>query len=124
MNCKIKYDNLQDYLDSLQGRDKEMMFYFVDYMRNNHSDIKEGFSFQMPTYILGTGKTKNYISFAVNKNHFSLHSLDFEYISLLKEQLTKAGNGKGCVKISYDDENERKILIDGIEEIIKRQIYR
>ena len=34
---KRKYSNSADYLNSLQGTEKEFMMYFVDYMRLNHS---------------------------------------------------------------------------------------
>lgn len=61
---KRRYSNLADYLNSLQGTEKEFMMYFVDYMRLNHSELEEVFSFQMPTYKLGEGKVKNYIAFS------------------------------------------------------------
>lgn len=59
---KKKYSNLADYLDSLKGNEKELMMFFIDYMRLNHSELEEIFSFQMPTYKLGEGKIKNYIA--------------------------------------------------------------
>lgn len=50
--------------------------------------------------------------------------MDFEYIALLKERLTKPGKGKGCVNIPYSNIEERDIIIVAIEEIIKRHELR
>lgn len=117
-----KHLEVNTYIDGLVGEQKEWMQFFVDYMRKNHSELEEVISFKMPTYKLGSGKLRNYISFSPAKNHFSMHSMDFEYISILKEKLKKPGKGKGCVNVSYSNIDEKDILIQGIEEIIKRKI--
>lgn len=75
----------------------------------------------MLTYKLGEGKIKNYIAFSVKPKHFSMYSLDFEYVSALKEKLSNPEKGKGCVNISYDNAFDKDILITAIEEIIERQ---
>lgn len=120
---KVKFSSVASYLDSLQGTEKEIMLFFINYMRTNHSNIEEVFSFQMPTYKLGEGKFKNYIAFSTNNKHFSMHSLDFEYVSILKERLSKPGKGKGCVNIPYNNDREREVLVDAIEKIIERQNF-
>ena len=117
-----KHLEVNTYIDGLVGEQKEWMQFFVDYMRKNHSELEEVISFKMPTYKLGSGKLRNYIAFSHTKNHFSMHSMDFEYISILKEKLKKPGKGKGCVNVSYSNIDEKDILIQGIEEIIKRKI--
>lgn len=117
-----KHLEVNTYIDGLVGEQKEWMQFFVDYMRKNHSELEEVISFKMPTYKLGSGKLRNYIAFSPTKNHFSMHSMDFEYISILKEKLKKPGKGKGCVNVSYSNIDEKDILIQGIEEIIKRKI--
>lgn len=117
-----KHLEVNTYIDGLVGEQKEWMQFFVDYMRKNHSELEEVISFKMPTYKLGSGKLRNYIAFSPAKNHFSMHSMDFEYISILKDKLKKPGKGKGCVNVSYSNIDERDILIQGIEEIIKRKI--
>ncbi len=113
---------VNQYLDTLEGEQKSWMEFFVDYMRKNHSDLEKVISFQMPTYKLGSGKLRNYIAFSPAKNHFSMHSMDFEYIIILKEKLSKPGKGKGCVNVNYTNVEERDILIQGIEEIINRKV--
>ena len=113
---------VNEYLDSLSGVEREWMEFFVKYMREHHSDIEEVISFKMPTYKLGSGKLRNYIAFSPAKNHFSMHSMDFEYIATLKEKLSKPGKGKGCVNVPYTNTEERPILINAIDEIIRRKV--
>lgn len=117
-----KFKDVEQYMQSLTGQQKEWTEYFVNYMRQNHPGLEEVLSFQMPTYKLGSGKLRNYIAFSPAKNHFSMHSMDFEYIARLKEKLENPGDGKGCVGVSYDNYFEREILTEGIEKIIKRRI--
>lgn len=116
-------NNLNDvnsYMEKLIGIEREWMEFFVDHMRKEHPDLKEVISYQIPTYKLGTGKLRNYIAFSPAKKHFSMHSMDFEYMALLKEKLAKPGKGKGCVNIPYSNIEEREIVIIAIEEIVKR----
>ena len=112
------------YMEKLIGIEKEWMEFFVHYMRKEHPDLEEVISYQIPTYKLGTGKQRNYVAFSPAKNHFSMHSMDFEYIALLKEKLSKPGKGKGCVNIPYSNIEERDIVIMAIEEIVKRHDLR
>lgn len=60
-NIKTEVDIL---IDNLSENQKDWMKYFVDYMRKNH------------------------LAFSTAQNHFSIHSMDFEYIALLKEKLS------------------------------------
>lgn len=120
-NTKNEVDIL---IDNLCEIEKDWMIYFVEYMRKNHSELEEVISFKMPTYKLGSGKERNYVSFSTAKNHFSMHSMDFEYIGLLKEKLSAGGKGKGCVNVKYANTDERKFLIEGIEDIINRKVLK
>lgn len=115
-----KNNEVNQHLELLEGDARAWMNFFVGYMRENHSELEEVISFQMPTYKLGSGKQRNYIAFSTAKAHFSMHTMDFEYIVILKEKLRKPGKGKGCVNVSYENEDERTVLIEGIEEIIRR----
>lgn len=117
-----KYTQVNNHISELDETEKDWMNFFVHYMREKHPDLEEVISFKMPTYKLGSGKLRNYISFSTAKKHFSMHSMDFEYIAELKEKLTKPGSGKGCVHIPYENTAERTVLLDGIEQIIKRKI--
>ena len=117
-----KTNDVDVYLATLSGQEKDWVEFFVEYMRAHHADLEEVMSFQMPTFKLGSGKLRNYIAFSPAKHHFSMHSMDFDYIALLKEKLTKPGKGKGCVNVRYEDLSERTALLDGIEQIVARRV--
>jgi len=108
------------FIENLSGNAKEWVTIFVNYMRSNYSDLEEVISFQMPTYKLGSGVMRNYIAFGTGKNHFSLHTTDFEYITGLKSRLKNAGKGKGCVNVKYSNKDEMDILFDAIKDICNR----
>ncbi len=109
------------YLLTLSPTEQEWMNFFINYMREKHSDLEEVISFQMPTYKLGSGKQRNYIAFFPAKNHFSMHTMDFAYIDILKEKLSSPGKGKGCVNVRYNCPDERLILLEAIEAVINRK---
>lgn len=117
-----KYEAVNEYINNLEGQQKEWVLYFVNYMRKYHPELEEVISFKMPTFKLGSGKLRNYIAFAPAKYHFSMHTMDFEYVEILKGKLSKAGDGKGCVKVKYTNPSERKILTQAIDEIVKRKV--
>lgn len=117
-----KFEAVDEYVNNLEGKQKEWVLYFVNYMRKNHPDLEEVISFKMPTYKLGSGKLRNYIAFSPAKYHFSMHTMDFEYVEILKTKLEKAGDGKGCVKVKYTNPREREVLTQAINEIVKRRV--
>lgn len=110
------------YLTEFEGDSKEWLTTFVNYMRNKYPQLEEVISFKMPTYKLGSGKERNYIAFSVGKNHFSLHTMDFDYINILKEKLSRPGKGKGCVNVPFKNVDEREIIFHAIDEIISRKV--
>lgn len=116
-----KYNEVDKYLLGFEGVQREWLVTFVEYMRKKYPNIEEVISYKMPTYKLGTGKKRNYIAFSVGKSHFSLHTIDFEYIVLLKEELSKPGKGKGCVNVPFNKAEEQKILFKGIDKLIERK---
>lgn len=48
-----KQHSIDEYISKLEGQGKEWTAFFVEYMRNNHNDLEEVISFQMPTFKLG-----------------------------------------------------------------------
>lgn len=118
------HNDVNSYMEKLIGVEREWMESFINHMRKEHPELEEVISYQIPTYKLGTGKLRNYIAFSPAKKHFSMHSMDFEYMALLKEKLAKPGKGKGCVNIPYSNIEEREIVIMAIEEIVKRHELR
>lgn len=121
---KLDHEAVDVYIEGLEEEAKAWTMYFVGYMRANHPGLEEVISFKMPTYKLGSGKERNYISFGYGKSHFSLHSMDFEYMAMLKEKLSKPGKGKGCVNIPFSQVKERETILQAIEDIIERKISR
>lgn len=119
---KEKCSDVDLYLSQLIDEPKEWTTIFVDYMRENYNELEEVISFKMPTYKIGSGKERNYISFGYGKAHFSLHSMDFEYIAEMKKELSKPGKGKGCVNVPFNKPEERTILFEAIDSIVERKI--
>ncbi len=114
---RSKVDQL---LEGLTGDGKACVSEMVAYMRRNYPNLEEVVSFQMPTYKLGTGKDRNYIAFSPAAKHFSLHTMDFDYIETLKTRLQKPGKGKGCVNVAFGDEEGKKVLLEAVSDIVKR----
>lgn len=117
-----KHKQVDEHIEKLEGLQRQWLMTFVEHMRINYPELEEVISFQMPTYKLGSGKERNYIAFGIGKNHFSLHTMDFNYISNLKEKLTKPGKGKGCVNVLFSQIEEQEILFEAISEIIQRKV--
>lgn len=111
---------VNNYIKSLDGDGKEWTTIFVNYMREKYPELEEVISFKIPTYKLKESSRRNYIAFGVAKNHFSLHTTDFEYITILKTKLKNGGKGKGCVNVKFTDIDEQKIIFNAIDEIYNR----
>ncbi|MBC2079538.1 hypothetical protein HCA99_09980 [Listeria booriae] len=89
---------------------------FVTFMRENYPDFEEKISYQIPTFKFG----KQYIAFSNAKTHFSVHTLDFELVSEMKNRLPNAKFGKGCVKVKFKDEDAIPVIFDFCREIVAR----
>ena len=55
------------YMEAFTGVEREWLLYFIRYMREVHPGLEEVISFKMPTYKLGSGKMRNYISFSLDR---------------------------------------------------------
>lgn len=116
-----KYKEVDEYLAQLAGNEREWSAVFIKYMREKYPELEEVISFKIPTYKLGSGKARNYIAFGFGKSHFSLHSMDFEYIAEIKCELSKPGKGKGCVNVPFSKIEEREVLFKAIDCIVERR---
>ncbi len=114
------YTVVNTLTSTLEGDAKDWTDFFVDYMRKNYPELPEVVSFQMPTFKLGSGENRHYIAFSTAKAHFSMHSMDFDYMAELKSRLKNGGKGKGCVNVKYTDVQEREVLISAIKDIVAR----
>ncbi|WP_092750549.1 DUF1801 domain-containing protein [Hydrogenoanaerobacterium saccharovorans] len=115
---------VDEYINSKESPQRDWLLLFIDYMRTNYPQIEETISYQMPTYILEKGKNRNYIAFGTPNTHFTLHTMDFDYIQKFHEQYPSSGKGKGCVNVDYSDGDMHKELLHSIDEIIKRHFNR
>ncbi len=113
-------NEVNQHLENLPESVKETITELVNYTRKNHPDLPEVISFQMPTFKLGEKANRNYISFGYGKNHISLHTMDFDYINILREQLSKPGKGKGCVNVAFDKVDEIELLKNAVDVIVAR----
>ena len=107
---------IDDYINIFDGEKKEWLTTFVTFMRENYPEIPEVISYQMPMYKFND----TYIAFSLAKEHFTYHSLDFEMIEELKNQLPKAKFGKGSAKVSYNDREYIPILFEMSHRIVDR----
>lgn len=107
---------VDEYINQFESKQKQWIIEFVAYMREKHPEITETLSYKIPTYKF----SNTYIAFSIAKNHFTFHTLDFDCIEMLKDQLPKATFGKGCAKIKYTDKEAKQILFQMFEYIIKR----
>ncbi len=106
--------------NTLSGEGKRWVREFVDWMREHYPELEEVISFQMPTFKLGSGANRHYLSFHAAKEHFSFHTMDFDFIDALRTKLAKPGKGKGCVQVRFDDEQGKQVLFSAIPELIQR----
>ena len=113
-------NSIDEYISQFNNKQAEWLNYFVNYMQLKHSSIDAVISYSIICYYLGSGKNKNFVAFSAAKEHFSLHTLDFEYIELLKKQLKKPGKGKACVNIPYNNDFEKPLIMEAIDTLIER----
>lgn len=116
MEGDIVMDSVDDYVNSYDGVKKEWITIFIIFMRKSFPNVKETMWYQMPTYKFNG----QYIAFSIAKNHFTLHTLDFELIEGLKNLLPKEKFGKGCVKVNYTDKAAIPVLFDVCRKIVYR----
>ncbi len=105
----------QEYAATLEGPGASWFQEFFDYMREKHAGIEPIMFRQRPMFRVG----KSYVMFTVAKDHFSLHTLNFELIEELKSKLPRAGFGKGCANIKFADEAAKPVLKALVDEVVR-----
>lgn len=104
----------QEYVHSVTGPGRAWLEEFYTYMQERHPDIRPVMFRQRPMYKVG----KSYVMFTAAKDHFSLHTLNFDLIEELKRQIPKSGNGKGSVNVRCTNEGAKPILKAMCDKII------
>lgn len=109
----------EEYIDSLNGDKRLWLCEFITHMKNAHPDINPIMFRQRPMYKVGN----SYVLFAVAKEHFSIHTLNFDLLVKLKEKLKNADYGKGCIKVKFKDVEAQPILKNFCDEIIQQNSF-
>lgn len=106
---------LNEYIDSVNESGKEWLTEFYDYMKLNYDNIKPVMFRQRPMFKIG----KSYIMFTAAKEHFSVHTMNFELIEKYKNKIPNSGNSKGCLNIKYSNASAKPLLKELCDKVIE-----
>lgn len=105
----------QEYVDTLTGPGRDWLVEFLDYMEEHHPGLPPVMFRQRPMFKVG----KSYVFFTVAKEHFTVHTLNFDLIEGLKTALPRAGFGRGSVKVKFADEEAKPVLKALCDEVVR-----
>lgn len=105
----------QEYVDLLDSPGKEWLAEFLAYMAERHAELEPVMFRQRPMFKVG----KSYVLFSVAKEHFAVHTLNFDLIEQTKEKLPRAGYGKGSVKVKFTDAKAKPVLKELCDEVVR-----
>lgn len=108
---------VDEYLAHLGEPGRGWVKEFVGFMRREYPVVSEGISYQIPTYKVGN----TYVAFSAAKGHFTFHTIDFERLGKLREELPGIRFGKGSAKVDYENEAAKPALYACIRDILARQ---
>lgn len=91
------------------------------HMRTNHPDLQDGLYYGMPAWRKGK---YDFIAFSFHTAHYTLHTLDFDYLGTLRARHPKAKFGKGSYLIPYQDEPASAELPSILDELARRMPLR
>lgn len=105
----------QDYVDSVPSPGKDWLVEFLGYMDAQYPDLQPVMFRQRPMFKVG----ESYLLFTVAKEHFTLHTLNFDLIEGVKDKLPRAAFGKGSVKVRFADVDAKPVLKALCDEVIR-----
>jgi len=117
---KISDMSIEEWLLTYGPKARGNLQMYVDYMQENHSEIKPVISFDQLTYPIGGGKSRSSIGFVAGKTYVAMHSPDADYLNIMREKLGRPGKARGCVHIEFKAEEELEVAFNGIEELLRR----
>ncbi len=91
------------------------------HMRTNHPELRDQLYYGMPAWRKGK---YDFIAFSFHAAHYTLHTLDFDYLEMLRARHPKAKFGKGSYQIPYQDENASAELPSILDELAARMPLR
>ncbi len=105
----------EEYMASLDGEGRIWLAEFLDYMRERHGALQPIMFRQRPMFKVG----KSYVLFTVAKEHFAVHTLNFDLIEAIRKDLPKAKYGKGCVQVKFADVAAKPALKALCDEVVR-----
>lgn len=105
----------EEYLQSLDSPGQAWLGEFLTYMSDRHRQLAPIMFRQRPMYKIG----KSYVLFSVAKEHFTVHTLNFDLIEALRTALPGADYGKGCVKVRFEHAGAKPALRDLIDRVVQ-----
>lgn len=105
----------QEYIESIPSPGKEWLEEFHEYMKTEHGEFQPVMFRQRPMFKVG----KSYLMFTAAKEHFTLHTLNFDLIEEVKAKLPRASFGKGSVKVKFSDVEAKPILKALCDEVMR-----
>lgn len=110
--------SIEEYLNSVNDIGKEWLLEFYQYMNTKHSELKPVMFRQRPMYKIN----KSYIMFTAAKQHFSLHTIDFDLINKYQHIIPNSGNAKGCLNIKYSNVDAKPLLKELCDLVVERNM--
>ncbi|MFA5005906.1 MAG: DUF1801 domain-containing protein [Candidatus Izemoplasmatales bacterium] len=114
-------NDVDAFLNEQTAIAKERLAPILDHMRENHPELEDRLYYGMPAWRKGK---YDFIAFSFHAAHFTLHTLDFEYLEGLKGRHPKAKFGKGSYQIRYQDEAAAAELPSILDELAARMPLR
>ena len=91
---------IKNYINNINKCECPWISTLVEYISSNFPYVKESFKDKMPTY----ETEDSYVSFACQKNYFSLYSQDNNSLEVIKNLLPKSKLKKDSISIGYNEE--------------------
>lgn len=114
-------NDVDAFLNEQTAITQERLAPILAHMRDRHPDLKDQLYYGMPAWRKGK---YDFIAFSFHAAHFTLHTLDFDYLAILRARHPKAKFGKGSYLIPYQDEAAATELPSILDELAARMPLR
>lgn len=110
----MSFVSINEYMNSLDETSKICIGDFVTFMSLEFPQITPKISFSMPMWWAGTKMYEGYVAVSAAKKHYSIHFLEEDYITKLKEELPNCSFGKRCINVKYGDEHSINLVKENV----------
>lgn len=108
---------VHEYIDNTNGIGRDWILEMVDFLESEFPDKKLIMSYGIPMIKL---ENKHFVGFGVNKDFFSLHTIDYDESSKLRAQLSFKDYSKATTRVRYSLYDDFQILKQFVINIIKK----